>query len=67
MKAFPYVVQSGDSLLKLATRFGFDADAIWNLEANSHLAKNGRDPHVLGTGDVVYIPAPKRTCSLGSS
>ena len=57
----PYIVRQGDTLTLLASRYGFDADAVWNHEKNERLQKAGRDANILQPGDVLYIPEAKRS------
>lgn len=52
----PYVIRQGDFVLKLAYKFGFDADAVWNDDANADLRQIRADPNILFPGDVLYIP-----------
>ena len=62
----PYVVRQGDYLAKLAHRYGFDADAVWNDDRNADLRKLRSDPQTLCPCDILYIPEPKapRTFAL---
>jgi hypothetical protein len=55
----PYVIEQGDYLARLAFRFGFDADDVWNDAKNAEL-KARRDPNILAPGDVLYIPETSR-------
>jgi putative peptidoglycan binding protein len=69
MALTPYVVRQGDYLTKLAHRFGFDADEVWNAKENEPLRKKGRSPDLLCSGDVLYLPQPKkpwRSVNVGS-
>lgn len=50
---FEYVVRPGDSVLRLAKRFGVSARAI--IEANEL-----EDPAFIRIGDVLHIPAPPK-------
>ena len=59
MGLIPYVVRQGDYLLKLAHRYDFDADEIWNSPENKPLRDQGRNPEMLCTCDVLYFPEPK--------
>ncbi|MGA2447988.1 MAG: hypothetical protein ABTD50_04850 [Polyangiaceae bacterium] len=52
----PYVCRYNDYLAKIADKFGFDADAVWNDPANDKLRKLRRNPSILLAGDVLYIP-----------
>lgn len=54
----PYVVRTGDYLRKLAARFGFDAEAVWNDPKNADLRAVRRSMDVLVSGDLLYLPAP---------
>lgn len=40
----------------LASRFGFDADEVWNDSANDELRERRSTPEMLAPGDVVYLP-----------
>jgi peptidoglycan hydrolase-like protein with peptidoglycan-binding domain len=52
----PYVVRQGDYLGKLAHRYGFDADEVWNLSDNDKLRQARPNPNILCPGDILYIP-----------
>ncbi len=52
----PYVIRQGDYLAKLAHRFGFDADAVWNDPSNADLRELRPNPDILWPTDVLYIP-----------
>jgi hypothetical protein len=52
----PYVIRQGDYLAKLASKFGFDADAVWTDDKNTALKELRKDPNILFPGDVLYIP-----------
>jgi hypothetical protein len=57
----PYVIRQGDYLAKLAYKFGFDADKVWNDPANAQLRQRGQlsqDPNMLYPTDMLYIPDP---------
>ena len=54
----PYVIRQGDHVERIARRFGFDADAIWNHADNAELRRRRGSPHVLAPGDVLFIPSP---------
>jgi hypothetical protein len=55
----PYVVCTNEYLLKIAFKFGFDADSVWNDPSNDDLRKLRPDPNILLAGDVLYIPDDK--------
>jgi hypothetical protein len=57
----PYVIRQGDFLLKLATRFGFDADEVWNDDKNADLRQQRPDPNILLPGEMFYIPDSTET------
>jgi hypothetical protein len=52
----PYVIKQGDYLAALADRFDFDADSVWNDDANKDLRDLREDPTMLCATDVLYIP-----------
>ncbi len=52
----PYVIRQGDYMVKLAHRFGFDADEIWNDPKNEEIRAARRDMNVLAPGDIVFVP-----------
>ncbi len=52
----PYVVRTGDHLLLIAHRRGFDADTVWNDPKNADLKKLRGKPNVLCCGDILYVP-----------
>jgi Putative peptidoglycan binding domain len=62
----PYVVRQGDYLSKLAHRFAFDADAVWNHSSNESLRSIRDNPEVLAPGDVLFIPdrAQEKKCVI---
>jgi nucleoid-associated protein YgaU len=47
-----YVVQSGDNLSNIASRFGSSVQAIWE----SNRATIGADPNLIRAGQKLYIP-----------
>jgi len=51
-----YVIRQGDYLAKLAQRFGFDAEVVWNDQRNSELRRQRESPDVLCPGDVLALP-----------
>ena len=56
----PYVIRQGDYLLRLADKFGFDAETVWNDPENVSLRQAGRlsqDPNILDPTDMLYIPS----------
>jgi hypothetical protein len=69
----PYVIRQGDFLAKLAYRFGFDADSVWNDPMNAQLRQLRPDPNLLWPTDVLYIPDPSgktppmQSLSVGST
>lgn len=55
--AVRYTVMDGDTLAKIADRFGFrDERTIWNDPANAEIQALRPNPEVLLPGDVVVIP-----------
>ncbi|WP_438025581.1 peptidoglycan-binding domain-containing protein [Sorangium sp. So ce233] len=49
----------------LASRFGFDAEEVWQHELNRELRASRASPNVLAPGDVLHIPeAPARPMRL---
>jgi hypothetical protein len=66
----PFVVRAGDHVEAIAHKFGVTADAIRNEPSNAKLAEKRGNMSMLAAGDVLYIPARKRTflpVSVGSS
>ncbi len=63
----PYVIRQGDYLAKLAHKFSFDADAVWNDPKNQALQKLRPNPSILLSGDVLYIPEPAPGPVAGTS
>jgi hypothetical protein len=63
----PYVVRQGEYLLKIAYKFGFDADTIWNDPKNDDLRTLRPNPNILLAGDLLYIPdqVDKQPSSFG--
>jgi hypothetical protein len=55
-----HVVRTGDHLEQLASRYGFDANEVWNNPKHDGLRKQGRTAHLLCAGDLIYFPEPKR-------
>ncbi|WP_437738183.1 peptidoglycan-binding protein [Sorangium sp. So ce1335] len=61
----PYVVRQGDYLSRLAYRFGFDAEEVWNHPRNQALRERRASPEILAPGDVLYLPEePSRGAAL---
>jgi len=54
----PYIIRQGDYLAKLAYKFSFDAEAVWNDPKNAELQKLRPNPNILLAGDILYIPDP---------
>jgi type VI secretion system secreted protein VgrG len=66
----PLVIAQGDYMTKLAFRYGFDPDAVWNDPKNADLKKKRTDPNMLAPGDVLMVPENKPnwvSASIGSS
>lgn len=59
----PYVIRQGDTLARLAYRFGFDAEVVWNDAKNHDLRKDRSDPNILLPTDVLYIPETREPSS----
>lgn len=59
---FPYTVQSGDSMWKIAQRFGVSLDAL--IAANPQIP----DPSMIYPGQIVCVPStpPPQTCPPGT-
>ncbi|MFO0614820.1 MAG: type VI secretion system tip protein TssI/VgrG [Polyangiaceae bacterium] len=57
----PYLVRQGDHLDRIAFRFGFDADKVWNDPKNAELKQRRETPSVLHPGDIVHVPQGPRT------
>lgn len=55
---YPYVVQNGDTIEKIAKRFGMPAEKI--LLANPEI----KNPNILRTGQIVTIPAGRSEGAL---
>lgn len=52
----PYVIRQGDHLDRLADRYGFDADAVWDHPRNEPIRTQRDDFAMLRPGDVLFIP-----------
>jgi hypothetical protein len=52
----PYVIRQSDYLLKIAHKFNFDPDTVWNDPKNDALRKARPNPNILFAGDLLYIP-----------
>jgi hypothetical protein len=63
----PYVIRDGDYLAQLASKFGFDADTVWNDPSNADLQKLRPNPNILFAGDVLQIPDPPSQAPAGTS
>jgi uncharacterized protein involved in type VI secretion and phage assembly len=57
----PYLVRQGDHLDRLAFRFGFDAEKIWNDPKNAELKTKRKSGSVLCPGDILHVPKAPRT------
>ena len=51
-----HLVRRGEDLFKIAYAQGFDAEAVWAAAENKALSELRKDPHILCTGDVLYVP-----------
>jgi N-acetylmuramoyl-L-alanine amidase len=51
-----YKVKSGDCISSVAFEHGFFWETLWNHSKNSDLKHKRKDPNILKTGDVVYVP-----------
>ncbi|MBV8547546.1 MAG: hypothetical protein JO093_13980 [Acidobacteria bacterium] len=49
------VIEQGDTVARLAERFGLAPDTIWNDPANADLRKLRADMNILAAGDVVVV------------
>jgi hypothetical protein len=56
----PRVVRTGEYLAQIAHVCGFVADDIWNHPTNAKLKRLRQNPHMLCTGDVLFVPAPEK-------
>ena len=54
-------------MARLAQRFGFDADEVWNDESNRELREQRESPNVLAPGDVLHIPEESERSGAGLS
>lgn len=54
-----HVIEQGEGLSKLAERYGFAPDTIWNLGANTALKQLRKDGNILLPGDELWIPDKK--------
>ncbi|WP_437512963.1 peptidoglycan-binding protein [Sorangium sp. So ce1099] len=64
-----HIVQKGEGLSKLAQRYGFAPETIWEHPRNAELKKLRRDGNILLPGDELWIPdkTPKDvTASTGA-
>lgn len=52
----PRVIREGEFLVQLATRYGFDPNAVWQHPKNAPLVAKRTDPNILAPGDVLFIP-----------
>lgn len=54
---FTHAVIDGECVSKLAVRFGFSADTVWNSPDNAALKAKRKDMNILAPGDALVIPA----------
>jgi N-acetylmuramoyl-L-alanine amidase len=52
----PYVIRQGDTLAKVAHKFGFDPTDVWRDEKNVEIRERRQDANILAPGDILYIP-----------
>ncbi|MGH7434950.1 MAG: peptidoglycan-binding protein, partial [Polyangiaceae bacterium] len=57
----PHVIGQGESAVTLAVRRRFDLDEVWNHPKNARLKDLRKDPHVLCSGDILYLPDHERS------
>jgi hypothetical protein len=66
--AIRHQIRQGDSVAKLAERYGFSPQTIWDHPENADLKSLRRDMNILAPGDVVYVPDRRddsRACETG--
>lgn len=51
-----YIVRQGDFLTRIAARFGFDPDALWDDPANAELRSRRSNREHLAPGDILRLP-----------
>lgn len=56
---FTHTVEQGECTAKLAERYGFFADTLWQLPENEALRNQRKQMNILAPGDSLYIPAPR--------
>jgi hypothetical protein len=61
------MVRQGECLSKIADRYGFFWDALWNHERNAELKEKRKNPNVLMAGDQVFIPEKRIKEESGST
>ncbi|NRR30697.1 peptidoglycan-binding protein [Oxalobacteraceae bacterium] len=59
VEEFTHRVRQGECTSKLADRYGFFADTVWNWPKNAELKLLREDKNILNPGDEIVIP-PKR-------
>lgn len=49
-------VIQGETIISIASSYGFNWETVWNLGENAELKQQRQDPSILFPGDVVVIP-----------
>lgn len=53
-----HTVDKGECLAKIAAKYGFTWQTIWNAPENGALRRKRKDPNVLQPGDLIVLPNP---------
>jgi len=51
-----YIVEAGDCIFSISDRAGHLWETVWNHPRNQHLKQKRGSPHVLLSGDIVFVP-----------
>lgn len=61
----PYVIRQGDFYEKLAFKYAFDAEKVWNDGKNAELKAKRKNPNQLAPGDILHFaPSSKKPLPL---
>ena len=62
-----YTVKQGDCISSIAQRYGLFWEKVWNHSKNAKLKEKRKDPNVLFSGDIVFVPDREENQESGAT